>query len=313
MLKNLKEKINSYYKQTTSLYKRKVVFEIDQSFAPLLKEYFALRHVLEHTIANTTQPPTQLVLEKPEKAFALEKAAHFYKTAATELEIYNPWLITKGKKVPKDVAQYWLVPHSRQGGYPYPKLPKKADTTPPKNSDTPQKTPPSEKVKQKPQPDITQNKVETENGAEGKSLVEVLVVPPQVNVTDEIPHLHVVKKGESLFKIAQNYDISLMQLRYLNPHKKTSNLLIIGERLIIRARNMKEQMDSRREKNVENHLMRGAEAGRTFQLKMNKKRVYQQAEKSISPEPQRGTTQRYPARLSPIEFKTRKPYLPQHR
>ncbi|TAE16452.1 MAG: LysM domain-containing protein [Bacteroidetes bacterium] len=274
-----KTQINQKLKTRLS-YKGNKKFALDLH-SNVLIEYFAMRHILEHIIIKQPAPKKNLACHFPDKVITLEKAHRLYETSIEDLQLYNPWI--KGKKTPKDVTQCWFTLDDRGHSYTYPSLPKKKPEPEPK---TPQ-----------PKQDLTQKT--QENGASPKDDDKFLVPAPE-NITVAIPHLHKVRKGETLFFIAKTYNISIEQLRNLNPHKSHTNLIRIGDVLLIRAKDMREQMDRQSIKLTKVVMEENWRGGipNTFQ-KRQKYNRYQQRIEVISTPAQRGGNLPCLPRLSP--------------
>jgi|GEM_PF-3507624 len=282
-----RKKIKAHYGESPSLYKNKQIYELDMH-ANIFIEYFALRHVLEHIIVNQPTPSTHLVRYSPDKTFGLEAASKIYHVSTEELSLYNPSLKIKSRRISKDVVLSWLVPQKREHAYLYPTITKLKE------------------VVQNPKPPQPTGKNTANEGGASLKDEEKLIAPTIQSQTDNIQHLHIVRKGETLFQIAGTYSIALYQLRLLNPNKMKTDFLSIGEALLIRARNMKEQEDRQRTKNFQ--VFRGGNSN-TFEKKMKVERLQARVEQSINPVIKRGADKsRYPARRTPIESKKNRPY-----
>jgi LysM repeat protein len=279
-----KTQINQKIK-TRQSYKGNKTFALELHNNVLI-EYFAMRHILEHIIIKQPAPKKNLACHFPDKVLTLEKAHRVYDTSIENLQLYNPWI--KGKKTPRDVTQCWFTLDDRGHSYPYPALPKKK-----KEQQENKPIPPKEEQKE--------HKSSEESGASPKEDDKFLVPAPE-NITVAIPHLHKVRKGETLFFIAKTYNISIEQLRNLNPHKSHTNLIRIGDVLLIKAKDMKEQMDRQSIKLTKVVMEENWRGGipNTFQ-KRQKYNRYQQRIEVISAPAQRGGGLPCLPRLSPTQ------------
>ena len=61
----------------------------------------------------------------------------------------------------------------------------------------------------------------------------------EVSSSKNATETHIVESGESLYKIAKKYDISLEKLKELNPNIKPESIQI-GDKIVVSAKNEKE-------------------------------------------------------------------------
>ncbi len=207
--KEAQDKINTHYNQKISLYKDKTDFKLTMQ-AAILVEYFALRHVLEYAIKESTSQLQARIYRHPLKeGISLKKAAHKFKLSKETLLMYNGWI--KNQKTNKDIEQNWFVPTENVHTYIPPSSPQK------------------EIIRE---PTIPMPKIAPKNAVIKN---QPPVVPEPKNISFDLPVFHIVSKGETLFSIARKYNISLDSLRALNPmfRPNLDNRLVIGTRLLV--------------------------------------------------------------------------------
>jgi hypothetical protein len=210
-------------------YKRKDVYELSFQ-SDIILDYFALRHILTHLMHKQPRPEKHLFVFSHEEMNNFGEIKSKCNMHEDEMRIYNAWLSSKKKKNINSFSKVWVgLGHRTDLKFPMPALPKKVEQL---------------KNEPKPKPEI---QFEPKNDPTKQQEAEVtFIVPQPENKTEDLPHLHRVKQGETLIGIARTYNTSVETLRLLNPHKKHTRYLHEGDVLITYQKNMKSQTDINR-------------------------------------------------------------------